>query len=118
MKREDRANNKYLSVAESFFRIEGVYDTEIIERSFNTIFDLIPEAEKGSYYELKDESFVPLLSKGYDLNLLRLLEFSSSDLFIGFKGATGKSLDNYIVNVEKRDESKFSAETIDVFKIK
>ncbi|MCD6435290.1 MAG: hypothetical protein J7L15_02780 [Clostridiales bacterium] len=50
------------------------------------------------------------------MSLLQKLKFKRNDIFIGFRNSTGKWLDAYVINVEKRDESMFSTEVIDTFK--
>lgn len=109
-------NDSYFSILKSFFRVDGEYDSKIISNSFNILFDLIVEGEKGSYYEKFGDDFIPIISKGYDIRLLRQLKFSIDDLFIDFKGTKGKHLDPHIIHVDKRDDSKFDKKTLDIFK--
>jgi polar amino acid transport system substrate-binding protein len=108
--------DKFYTLAMIFANIHDQKEMSLLRNAFNTLFDLIDEAEKGSYYELLDDTFIPVLSKGYDPLLLKKLKFKEEDIFIGFRHDEGMHLDSYIHKFDKRDDSKFDFETLEIFK--
>lgn len=108
--------HKYALIAESFVNTNTLEKDEYFEGVFNSIFTLIPEAQKGSFYELDGEVFRPIFCKGYDFEVLKNLTFSKEDAFIDFKSEPSQIIDAYQVLIQKREDSRFSAEAIDIFK--
>ena len=108
--------DKFYTLAMTFANIHDQKETSLIANAFSTLFELIDEAEKASYYELLEDTFVPVLCKGYDPLLLKKLKFKEEDIFIGFRHDEGIYLDSYIHHFEKRDDSKFDLETLETFK--
>lgn len=122
MKMKEYVNNthhiddKYYAVSMAFVNIHEMSKSELLNKSFDTIFDLITEAEKGSFYEIEGDNLTPIMSKGYDLNLLERLKFKKSEAFIGYHNSEGEHLDSYVVRIDKRDDHLFNDETIETFK--
>lgn len=107
---------KYEMLIQSFADSDINTKTEFIEKSFNTVFSLIDEAEKGSYYELQGDFFVPMLSVGYDMDTLKRLKFNVKDAFIDFESTDDQLIDSYEVHIRKRDDAAFSEDVITTFK--
>ena len=107
---------KYEKLVASFVDSETTTRREFIEKSFNAVFDLIDEAEKGSFYELQDDFYVPTLSIGYDFETLKKLKFSAKDAFIDFESTDDQLIDSYEVHIKKREDAAFSLDTIATFK--
>lgn len=110
------SKEKYELLINAFVDVETMSHEAFINKSFHTVFSLIEEAEKASYYELQEDQFVPVLSIGYDFNILSRLAFSIDDAFIDFQSTDDQSIDAYEVHIIKRDEHSFSKNTIDAFK--
>ncbi len=113
---EDTLAYKYSLIAESFVNTNRLEKDEFFEGAFNSIFRLIPEAQKGSFFELEDGMYRPIFTKGYDLELLKKLNLSKTDAFLDFDSSETQIIDSFQVKVLKRDESKFTKEIIDVYK--
>ncbi|MCK8059498.1 MULTISPECIES: HD-GYP domain-containing protein [unclassified Fusibacter] len=107
---------KFSLLVNSFVNTNHLSKTDFINHSFDTVFDLIDEAQKGSYYELIGDHYVPIASKGYDLNLLNQLKFTKYDAFIDYKSPDNQLIDAYEIKVTKRDDARFSKEMLDIFK--
>lgn len=113
---EEFLANKYSLIAEAFVNTNNLEKEDFFEGIFNSIFNLIPEAQKGSFYELDGEIYRPIFCKGYDFEVLKKLAFGKDDAFIDFASPESQIIDSYEVAVTKRDDAKFSEETIQVFK--
>jgi polar amino acid transport system substrate-binding protein len=113
---EELLAHKYSLIAEAFVNINHLKKTEFFEGVFNSIFTLIPEAQKGSFYELDGEVYKPVFCRGYDFDLIQHLVFNKDDAFIDFESSSSQIIDAYQVVIDKRDDSRFSEETIQVFK--
>lgn len=113
---------KYRSENNSFFdeKVSYIIDSlddahklsqrSFLQRVFEATFKLIPEAEKGSFYELNDDKYTPIFSMNYDFELLKKLSFNKDDAFIDFECDDTSSIDAYQVYISKCDDSKFSKE--------
>lgn len=108
--------SKYEMLIQSFIDSDINTKTEFIEKSFNTVFHLIDEAEKGSYYERQGDFFVPMLSNGYDMDTLKRLKFNTKDAFIDFESTDDQLIDSYEVHIRKRDDAAFTEDVIATFK--
>ncbi|MCD6435291.1 MAG: hypothetical protein J7L15_02785 [Clostridiales bacterium] len=64
MENKIELSDKYFSVSKNFLNVSDYKNSILIKKSFDTIFDLVSEAEKGSYFELIDDNFIPIVSKG------------------------------------------------------
>jgi len=113
---EDTDYDKVMNIFESFVNMHNMGKKDFLKKVFDSAFKLIPEAEKGSFYELSGEEYVPILTRGYDFELLKKLVFKRSDAFNDFECSDVSSIDAYQIYINKRDETKFTKEMIDVFK--
>lgn len=104
------------TVIRSFDRFQELSLSEFNKKLFYDVFDLIPEAEKGSYYRLSGDRFVPLFSKGYDEAVLSGLSFSKEDLFVDFECSTEMGIQTRQVLIQQRDACRFDPETLEIFK--
>lgn len=107
---------KFYLFADTFVNTNDLEIDDFFKRVFDSLFSLIPEAEKGSFYHLEDDSFKAICSKGYDVELLHRLEFNAADMFVGFESCKDETTDAYCLSIEQRDESRFSEEIIETFK--
>lgn len=119
---------KYSSENNSFFdkKVSYIIDSlddahrlskrSFLQRVFEATFKLIPEAEKGSFYELNGEKYEPIFSMNYDFELLKKLSFNRNEAFIDFECSDTASIDAYQVYISKRDDSKFTEDAINTFK--
>lgn len=85
--------------------------------AFEAAFGLIPEAEKGSLYELQDGMYRPVFARGYDFSVLSRIEFSPSNAFIDFDIREGEPIRAYETRIEGRDPGKFSPQTMEAFRL-
>lgn len=111
-----KINQDFNTVIRSFDRFQELSFSEFNKKLFFDVFDLIPEAEKGSYYQLSGERFVPLFSKGYDESVLSRLSFSIEDLFVDFECSNELGVQTRQVLIEQRDTRRFDPQTLQVFK--
>lgn len=100
----------------AFVDVDAISHEAFINKSFHTVFSLIDEAEKASYYELRGDWFVPVLSIGYDIDVLSRLKFNIDDAFIDFRSTDDQSIDAYEVQIIKRDDTFFTQDIINTFK--
>lgn len=108
--------NKIALAVDSFVNINKMSKSEFLEKIFVSTFKLIPEAEKGSLYDLIDDKYAPVFTRGYDFKTLKQLAFNREDAFIDFECSDTASIDAYEIYIEKRDDSKFDEEVINIFK--
>jgi len=83
-----------------------------IKRAFDAAFSMIPEAEKASYFELKGEIFKPILSYGYNHELLEQLSFHESEAFADYENDTSPDIRVYQVQIDQRDHRALDVEKI------
>jgi len=110
-------NKKYNLLAKAFVNTYKLTKKEFIHQAFDTVFELIDEAEKGSYYELKGNYFYPYCFKDYDKNAMEMMVFHKDDAFIDFDSPDDQDIDAFEVVIKERDVSKFSPELIQAMKI-
>jgi polar amino acid transport system substrate-binding protein len=113
---EEMLAAKFSIIANAFVDTKNLSKNEFFSRVFDTVFLLIPEAQKGSFYELDGEMFKPIFGKGYDMELLKELSFSKDEAFIDYDSPLTQEIDAYQVNIGKRDDSLFSKRQIEIIK--
>lgn len=113
---EDTKYNKIIEILDTFANMRNMTKNEFLERVFIGAFKLIPEAEKGSFYELSHDKYIPIFASGYDIKTLEKLTFNKNDVFIGFECPEVTSINTYQTYVEKRDDTKFTKEVVEIFK--
>jgi len=113
---EDNNYNKVIDIFESFVNMHNMSKNDFLEKVFISAFELIPEAEKGSLYELSGDKYIPIFTNGYDFKTLQKLVFNRSDAFIDYECSDVSRIDAYQIYIEKRDDSKFTKEVIETFK--
>jgi polar amino acid transport system substrate-binding protein len=116
MTEEELLSLKFSIIANAFVDTKNLNKNEFFSRVFETVFLLIPEAQKGSFYELDGDVFRPVFGKGYDMELLKELAFSKDEAFIDYYSPLTQEIDAYQVNINKRDDSLFSERQITIFK--
>ncbi len=113
---ESMLQESYQAIVEAFVGIEHLSKEAFFKKTFYAAFDLIPSAEKGSFYESDGKLFRPILSRGYDMSLLKELEFTIDSLFIGFEVDDHSKVNVYEFHNNKREDCKFNAREVEVFK--
>jgi HD-GYP domain-containing protein (c-di-GMP phosphodiesterase class II) len=114
---EEEVNyNKIILTVDSFVNMHTMSKSDFLKKIFDGAFKLIPEAEKGSFYELVGEEYIPIFSNGYDFQTLQKLVFNRKDVFADYQCSDIASIDAYEIYVEQRDDTKFTEETINIFK--
>lgn len=108
--------DKFSIIADAFVNTNNLDKDEFFRRIFETAFILIPEAQKGSFYELEGEIFRPIFCKGYDFDLLSQLSFNKDEAFIDFESSPSQTIDAYQVIIKKREDALFSEKQINIFK--
>ncbi len=103
-------------IVNSFINSSNLTKDEFLEKVFSSAFELIPEAEKGSYFELSGDYYTPILTRGYDIDVLSKLKFRKDEMFNDFECKDGSNIKAYEIIVKKRSETAFDKDTIDTFK--
>ncbi len=113
---EELDYSKIIQVFESFENVYKMSKDDFLEKIFVGASKIIPEAEKGSFFELMGDEYIPVFSKGYDIEILKRLVFKKEDAFIDYECSPFSSIEAYEIHVEERDDKKYSKEMIDIFK--
>ncbi|HTX73816.1 MAG TPA: hypothetical protein VMC79_13380, partial [Rectinemataceae bacterium] len=113
---EDGVDEKISLLIDSIDNVNQLDREHFFQGTFHAAFKLIPEAQKGSLYELRDGRYVPVYAQGYDMSLLSRLSFAPEEAFIDFECRDTERIVAYESRIERRDDSAFSAETIATFK--
>ena len=108
--------NKVIDIVDSFVNMHNLSKNDFLEKVFVGAFKLIPEAEKGSFYELSGDKYIPIFANGYDFKFLEKLVFNRSDAFIDYECSDTAGIDAYQIYINKRDDAKFTKEVIEAFK--
>lgn len=103
-------------MAKSMINTENLTSRDFLNNAFEAAFELIPEAQKGSLFLMQGERYLPISSRGYDIDLLNKLSFTKEDVFIGFEQTNVNHITAYETYLPKRDDSKFTKEILDTFK--
>lgn len=116
-RREDDILYDSLSlIIDSLDNLHGLDQHEFLGHAFEAAFGLIPEAQKGSLYELQGDRYRPVFARGYDFEVLSRISFGLEDAFIDFGIDEAAPIQAYETRIEGRDEASFPPETIEVFK--
>jgi hypothetical protein len=108
--------NKIVITVDSFVNMHSMSKNDFLNKIFEGAFKLIPEAEKGSFFELVGEQYIPIFCNGYDFEILKKLIFNRKDAFADYQCDDITSIEAYEMYVGKRDHTKFTEETINIFK--
>lgn len=108
---------KIALLVNSFVNTHQLTIDEFLINALNSAFELIPEAEKGSLYVLHGENYLPVCTKGYDINLINRLSFTKDNIFIGFECADVNNIESYENYIEKRIDEAFDDYTLETFKL-
>lgn len=112
---EEMDYSKIVQVFDSFENMYKMSKDDFLEKIFVGAFEIIPEAEKGSFFELIGDEYIPVFSKGYDIEILKKLIFKKEDAFIDYKCSAVSNIEAYEIYIEERDDTKYSKEMIDIF---
>lgn len=113
---EELKFNKLSIVDNTFANMNDLDKHVFFSEVFETVFNIIPEAQKGSFYELEGEIYKPIFCKGYDFDLLSQLTFNKDEAFIDFNSPSSQIVDAYQVVIQKREDKLFSERQIEIFK--
>lgn len=86
---------------DSFTNIHSLGKREFFQQVFHELFLLIPEAEKGAVFELKDDVFYPVAFHGYEQALIKQLSFRKEESIYYSADVRLDQVDTYIVEVEE-----------------
>jgi len=82
---------KYELIIGSFDHIHTLGKVEFINKIFDDMFQLMPEAQKGSYYELVNTHYVHICSRGYEKSQVAEMPLEVTELAPGLgRGFTGE----------------------------
>jgi len=109
-------SEKIALLADSLDDLVRLGKKDFLQGVFEATFSLIPEAEKGSLYELVGGRFIPVHARRYDFELLSRLSFGPDEVFLDFEVGSGTGIDAFESRVEGRDEKAFPPEIIQTFK--
>lgn len=112
----DYIYDRFELVIGSFDHIHELSKAEFVTKLFHDAFKLIPEAEKGSFYELMGDRYVPYCSKGYDKAVLSRLSFGVEEAFVDFECSSVHEITARQIHIKARDSRCFDEETIEIFK--
>lgn len=108
--------DRFDRVIRSCDHIHKLSKPEFVSKLFNDAFSLIPEAEKGSFFELVGDRYVPYCSRGYDEHLLSRISFGVDEAFIDFECSSVHEIEALQIHIKARDARLFDSEMIAVFK--
>lgn len=114
--KEEINYDKIALVVDSFVNMQMLSKNDFLKKIFAGTLQLIPEAEKGSLYELVGTKYIPIFTNGYNFETLKKLSFNRNDAFIDFECSDVASIDAYEIYIKKRDDSKFTPDVINIFK--
>ncbi|MBI9014713.1 MAG: HD-GYP domain-containing protein [Clostridiales bacterium] len=114
---ENQTASRYDLLAKAFVNTNALTKKEFIIQAFDIAFELILEAEKGSYYELKGDYYEPVYSKGYDCDALRCLSFHKDDAFAEYVSPEHQEIESYEVVIKERNLELFTDEMIEAMKV-
>lgn len=112
----DYIYDRFELVIGSCDHIHKLSKSDFISKLFNDAFKLIPEAEKGSFYELVGDRYVPYCSKGYDKEVLSRLAFGKEAAFVDFECFSVHEIVARQIHIKTRDPEFFDPDTMAVFK--
>lgn len=113
---DDVLYDKLSLIIDSLDSLYKLDKREFLKQVFEAAFGLIPEAEKGSLFELEGDRYYPVFARGYDFDVLSRISFGREEAFIDFEVEEGKPIAAYETLITGRDERIFPAETIAAFK--
>lgn len=113
---EDGFYEKVALLVDSIDSLNKLDKTHFFGGTFDAAFRLIPEAQKGSLWELTGELYVPVYAKGYDMGVLGRLAFGKEIAFLDFECRDNAAINAYESWIQGRDEVKFTPEAIETFK--
>lgn len=113
---DDVLYDKLSIIIDSLDNLHQLDKTAFLKQVFEAAFLLIPEAQKGSLYELRDGRYRPIFSRGYDEALLSRLTFGESEAFVDFTMDDEGRSSAYETLIIKRNSSAFNPETLELFR--
>ncbi|MTI47048.1 HD-GYP domain-containing protein [Sporosalibacterium faouarense] len=113
---DDNIYTKMELILDIFEDMHILTKEDFLKRVLYSSSDVIPEVEKGSFFELVDDKYRPILAMGYDFEVLSKLELDKDKAFIGFECSKDVDVQVYETYISERDNAKFSDKTIEIFK--
>ncbi|HET7838303.1 MAG TPA: HD-GYP domain-containing protein [Rectinemataceae bacterium] len=112
---DDRFYDTIALIVDSLGSLGKLDKHAFLKQVFEAAFELIPEAQKGSLYELQGEMFRPVFSRGYDFAVLSRISFGRDEAFIDFDVGSGSSVVARETRIAARDPAAFPRETLEAF---
>lgn len=112
----DHLSEKISLLVDSIDSISKLEKPDFLKGVFDAAFKLIPEAQKGSLYELRGGSYVPIFAKGYDMAILSRMCLAPDKVFIDFECRNPLKIEACESRIMGRNESEFTPEQIEIFK--
>lgn len=112
---DDKLYDKLYTIIDSLDTLYKLDKREFLKKVFEAAFELIPEADKGSLYELEGDLYRPVFCRGYDFDTLSRISFSKDEAFIDFQVEDNASIMAYETRITGRDPAKFPPETLAAF---
>jgi len=113
---DDRLYEKLSLIIDSLDSLYKLDKRDFLKKVFESAFELIPEAQKGSLYELEGDQYRPIFCRGYDFAVLSRISFSRDEAFIDFEVDEDAPINAYETRITGRDPAKFPPETMAAFK--
>lgn len=113
---DDVLYDKLSIIIDSLDNLHLLDKSAFLKQVFEAAFVLIPEAQKGSLYELRDGRYRPIYSRGYDEAILSKLTFGESEAFVDFTIDDGGKFSAYETLIINRSPAAFSADTLELFR--
>ena len=109
-------SHKLEEIMDSFTNVYKLNKDDFIKKSFDSIFNVIKEADKGTLFELKDGYYYPIASKGYDKRTIKNLKFKKGETFIDLKDIKDNKIEAFIERIDNNNYNKFKEDTSKVLK--
>lgn len=113
---DDVLYDKLSIIIDSLDNLHQLDKTAFLKQVFEAAFLLIPEAQKGSLFELRDGRYRPIFSRGYDEAILSRLTFGESEAFGYFTIDDNDAFSAYEKHILKRSPAAFDAEKLELFR--
>ncbi len=113
---DDGLYDKLSLIIDSLDDLYRLDKRDFLKKVFEGAFELIPEAEKGSFFEFDGELYRPVFARGYDFAVLSRLSFSPSEAFIDFEVDITDGIRACETLIEGRDSDRFDPGTIATFR--
>jgi HD-GYP domain-containing protein (c-di-GMP phosphodiesterase class II) len=95
---------------------EHMNKSEFIKKAFFLVFKIIPLAQRGAFFELRGDLYIPLFCKGYDIELLKKIKLTRENAYYGYEGLQTARIDAYQTYICNRESDQYDEQTLEIFK--